>query len=129
MKKIYKMQAVLLAACVFTGLAGCGREKSNIMTITNVSYDATREFYESYNEIFKSYYEEKYGEPVNVIQSHAGSGSQARSVVEGCNADVVTLAHLNMIFHLLKKPDLLTAAGSRNMTMIPHHTLQQWSFL
>ena len=92
MKKIYKMQAVLLAACVFTGLAGCGREKSNIMTITNVSYDATREFYESYNEIFKSYYEEKYGEPVNVIQSHAGSGSQARSVVEGCNADVVTLA-------------------------------------
>ena len=49
MKKIYKMQAVLLAACVFTGLAGCGREKSNIMTITNVSYDATREFYESYN--------------------------------------------------------------------------------
>ena len=92
MKKIYKMQAVLLAACVFTWLAGCGREKSNIMTITNVSYDATREFYESYNEIFKSYYEEKYGEPVNVIQSHAGSGSQARSVVEGCNADVVTLA-------------------------------------
>ena len=92
MKKIYKMQAVLLAACVFTGLAGCGREKSNIMTITNVSYDATREFYESYNEIFKSYYEEKYGEPVKVIQSHAGSGSQARSVVEGCNADVVTLA-------------------------------------
>ena len=92
MKKIYKIQAVLLAACVFTGLAGCGREKSNIMTITNVSYDATREFYESYNEIFKSYYEEKYGEPVNVIQSHAGSGSQARSVVEGCNADVVTLA-------------------------------------
>ena len=92
MKTIYKMQAVLLAACVFTGLAGCGREKSNIMTITNVSYDATREFYESYNEIFKSYYEEKYGEPVKVIQSHAGSGSQARSVVEGCNADVVTLA-------------------------------------
>ena len=59
MKKIYKMQVVLLAACVFTGLAGCGREKSNIMTITNVSYDATREFYESYKEICKSYYEEK----------------------------------------------------------------------
>lgn len=112
----------------FTGLAGCGREKSNIMTITNVSYDATREFYESYNEIFKSYYEEKYGEPVNVIQSHAGSGSQARSVVEGCNADVVTLA-LEHDISLIEKPDLLTAAGSRNMTMIPHHTLQQWSFL
>lgn len=106
MKKIYKMQAVLLAACVFTGLAGCGREKSNIMTITNVSYDATREFYESYNEIFKSYYEEKYGEPVNVIQSHAGSGSQARSVVEGCNADVVTLA-LEHDISLIEKTGLI----------------------
>ena len=106
MKKIYKMQAVLLAACVFTGLAGCGREKSNIMTITNVSYDATREFYESYNEIFKSYYEEKDGEPVNVIQSHAGSGSQARSVVEGCNADVVTLA-LEHDISLIEKTGLV----------------------
>ena len=106
MKKIYKMQAVLLAACVFTGLAGCGREKSNIMTITNVSYDATREFYESYNEIFKSYYEEKYGEPVKVIQSHAGSGSQARSVVEGCNADVVTLA-LEHDISLIEKTGLV----------------------
>ena len=106
MKKIYKIQAVLLAACVFTGLAGCGREKSNIMTITNVSYDATREFYESYNEIFKSYYEEKYGEPVNVIQSHAGSGSQARSVVEGCNADVVTLA-LEHDISLIEKTGLV----------------------
>ena len=106
MKKIYKMQAVLLAPCVFTGLAGCGREKSNIMIITNVSYDATREFYESYNEIFKSYYEEKYGEPVNVIQSHAGSGSQARSVVEGCNADVVTLA-LEHDISLIEKTGLV----------------------
>ncbi len=109
MKKIYKMQAVLLAACVFTGLAGCGREKSNIMTITNVSYDATREFYESYNEIFKSYYEEKYGEPVKVIQSHAGSGSQARSVVEGCNADVVTLA-LEHDISLIEKTGLVDSS-------------------
>ena len=114
MKKIYKMQAVLLAACVFTGLAGCGREKSNIMTITNVSYDATREFYESYNEIFKSYYEEKYGEPVNVIQSHAGSGSQARSVVEGCNADVVTLALENDI-SLIEKTFLVRKGNEKNI--------------
>ena len=49
-----------------------------------------------------------YGEPVNVIQSHAGSGSQARSVVEGCNADVVTLA-LEHDISLIEKPDLLTA--------------------
>ena len=72
--------------------AGCGRNKDGVITITNVSYDPTREFYEAYNEIFTSYYKDTYGEDVKVIQSHGGSGSQARSVVEGCNADVVTLA-------------------------------------
>jgi sulfate transport system substrate-binding protein len=63
-----------------------------LITITNVSYDPTREFYEAYNQMFQQYYEAKYGQKVKVIQSHGGSGSQARSVVEGCNADVVTLA-------------------------------------
>ena len=57
-----------------------------------MSYDPTREFYEKYNKIFESYYESEHGKKINVIQSHGGSGAQARSVVEGCNADVVTLA-------------------------------------
>lgn len=82
--------ASLLAAAFLTGCGGKNDDGS--ITITNVSYDPTREFYEKYNQIFESYYEDKYGEQVNVIQSHGGSGSQARSVVEGCNADVVTLA-------------------------------------
>lgn len=82
--------ASLLAAALLTGCGGKNDDGS--ITITNVSYDPTREFYEKYNQIFESYYEDKYGEQVNVIQSHGGSGSQARSVVEGCNADVVTLA-------------------------------------
>jgi sulfate transport system substrate-binding protein len=73
-------------------LAGCGSSKSDVLTITNVSYDPTREFYEAYNPLFEQYYEENYGEPVKVIQSHGGSSVQARSVVEGSNADVVTLA-------------------------------------
>ncbi len=82
--------ACLLAAALLTGCGGKSDDGS--ITITNVSYDPTREFYEKYNQIFETYYEDKYGEQVNVIQSHGGSGSQARSVVEGCNADVVTLA-------------------------------------
>lgn len=49
-------------------------------------------FYEAYNPLFEKYYKEKTGKEVNIIQSHGGSGAQARSVVEGCNADVVTLA-------------------------------------
>lgn len=73
-------------------LTGCGRNKGDTLTITNVSYDPTREFYEAYNPMFEKYYEEKFGKKVEVIQSHGGSGAQARSVVEGCNADVVSLA-------------------------------------
>lgn len=72
-------------------LSGCGNNKDEF-TITNVSYDPTREFYEEYNSMFADYYMSKYEKQIKVIQSHGGSGSQARSVVEGCNADVVTLA-------------------------------------
>ncbi len=62
------------------------------VTITNVSYDPTREFYAAYNEMFEAYYAEEAGVDVEVVQSHGGSGSQARSVIEGSDADVVTLA-------------------------------------
>lgn len=90
MKKRYLIAGLIAVMCLFTG---CGKAQGDgTITITNVSYDPTREFYEKYNEIFEQYYLDTYGEKVNVIQSHGGSGSQARSVVEGCNADVVTLA-------------------------------------
>jgi sulfate transport system substrate-binding protein len=61
-------------------------------TILNVSYDPTREFYEAYNPLFAAYWKQKTGEGVTVQQSHGGSGSQARAVIEGLEADVVTLA-------------------------------------
>lgn len=60
--------------------------------ITNVSYDPTREFYEAYNRLFEEHYKEQTGKEIEVLQSHGGSGSQARSVIEGSDADVVTLA-------------------------------------
>lgn len=86
-----KIIPVMLMCSLVMTFSGCGKEKDGL-TITNVSYDPTREFYEAYNDIFKEYYQQKTGQQVNIIQSHGGSGSQARSVVEGCNADVVTLA-------------------------------------
>ena len=90
MKRRYLIVGLIAVMCLITG---CGRGQGDgTITITNVSYDPTREFYEKYNELFEQYYLDTYGEKVNVIQSHGGSGSQARSVVEGCNADVVTLA-------------------------------------
>ena len=91
-KKRYKLCMLLIMCITMTYIAaGCGSKRDGL-TITNVSYDPTREFYEEYNDIFADYYMNHYGKQIKVIQSHGGSGSQARSVVEGCNADVVTLA-------------------------------------
>jgi sulfate/thiosulfate-binding protein len=61
-------------------------------TLLNVSYDPTREFYTDYNAHFAAYWKKKNGQDVSVNQSHGGSGSQARAVIEGLEADVVTLA-------------------------------------
>lgn len=62
------------------------------VTLTNVSYDPTRELYESYNKIFAKHWKEETGQDVEVTQSHGGSGKQALEVANGLEADVVTLA-------------------------------------
>ena len=102
-----RKKSVLLFLVLVLILNGCGT-KSDVITITNVSYDPTREFYESYNTILEEYYKKTYNKKVQVIQSHGGSGSQARSVVEGCNADVVTLA-LEHDISLIEKTGLVDA--------------------
>lgn len=60
--------------------------------LLNVSYDPTREFYQEYNKQFAAYWKQKTGDDVTVKQSHGGSGKQARAVIDGLEADVVTLA-------------------------------------
>lgn len=60
--------------------------------LLNVSYDPTREFYQQYNQAFSDHWKEKTGDTVTVRQSHGGSGKQAISVMNGLEADVVTLA-------------------------------------
>ena len=62
------------------------------VTLLNVSYDPTRELYEDYNKAFAVYWKSKTGDTVSVNQSHGGSGKQARAVIDGLQADVVTLA-------------------------------------
>ena len=62
------------------------------ITLLNVSYDPTRELYADYNEAFAKYWQAKTGKTVEIRQSHGGSGKQARSVIDGLPADVVTLA-------------------------------------
>src|SRR5256885_16052196 len=62
------------------------------VTLLNVSYDPTRELYEDYNKAFSDFWKSTAGEDVEIKQSHGGSGKQARSVIDGLDADVVTLA-------------------------------------
>lgn len=87
----------LLVTAVAVSSIGCGKSSSNkntgnTITLTNVSYDPTRELYQAYNEAFETYYKKETGKDVDIVMSHGGSGGQARSVVEGAEADVVTLA-------------------------------------
>jgi sulfate/thiosulfate transport system substrate-binding protein len=81
-----------LAAVVVTASLGSQANAAGSVTLLNVSYDPTRELYEEYNAAFAKYWKGKTGQDVKVNQSHGGSGRQARSVIDGLPADIVTLA-------------------------------------
>ena len=77
---------------VFWVLAAAGTAQAAESTLLNVSYDPTRELYQDFNKAFSVYWKSKTGEELKVKQSHGGSGKQARGVIDGLQADVVTLA-------------------------------------
>jgi len=79
------------------------------VTLLNVSYDPTRELYQDFNEAFAKYWQAKTGEKLVVQQSHGGSGKQARSVIDGLAADVVTLALAYDIDAIAQRSRLLPA--------------------
>jgi sulfate/thiosulfate-binding protein len=81
-----KLATVTLALSVATAALAAD------ITLLNVSYDPTRELYTDFNKSFASYWKGKTGDTVTVKQSHGGSGKQARAVIDGLEADVVTLA-------------------------------------
>ncbi len=100
-KSMKRIVAVICTALTAVSLVGCGSgdaqedsgaSEGGTVTLTNVSYDPTRELYEQYNKVFAEHYKEETGQDIEIVQSHGGSGSQARSVIEGNDADVVTLA-------------------------------------
>jgi sulfate transport system substrate-binding protein len=82
----FKTAAALLASALLVSTADAA------VSLLNVSYDPTRELYQDFNAAFARHWKEKTGETVTVRQSHGGSGKQARSVIDGLDADVVTLA-------------------------------------
>jgi len=98
MRRALRLSATLLAVML---AAGCGRSESTpavsgttsrSVELLNVSYDPTRELYAEFDSAFSKYWREKTGQTVAVKQSHGGSGSQARAVIDGLEADVATLA-------------------------------------
>jgi len=107
---------VALIIVIIVSLAGCGaqnqgtaakNETTKPVTLLNVSYDPTRELYQEYNAAFAKYWKAKTGQDVTVEQSHGGSGKQARAVLDGLEADVVTLALAYDIDSINKNKELL----------------------
>jgi sulfate/thiosulfate transport system substrate-binding protein len=99
---IFRPFLAILAGAAFITSAFAGE-------LLNVSYDPTRELYTEFNDAFAKHWKEKTGKEVVVNQSHAGSGKQARSVIDGLSADVVTLALAYDIDVIAEKANLLPA--------------------
>src|SRR5688572_10623505 len=95
-----------LAASVFIGGAGSAAQAAEV-NLLNVSYDPTRELYTDFNKSFAEYWKKKTGDTVKINQSHGGSGRQARSVIDGLAADVVTLALAGDIDQIANQGKLL----------------------
>lgn len=111
MKTKHIIPAILSSVLV---LAGCGKNEpkeqtAKIVKLLNVSYDPTREFYVEVNQAFSKDWLAKKGQTVEVEQSHGGSGKQARSVIDGLEADVVTLALAGDIDSIVKEAKTLPA--------------------
>lgn len=108
---------VSLVVLLILGFIGSVSAKQ--VTLLNVSYDPTRELYEEYNKAFTSYWKNKTGDDVVVNQSHGGSGKQGRSVIDGLDADVVTLALAYDIDNVATRSGLLSAKWQ---SKLPHNS-------
>jgi sulfate transport system substrate-binding protein len=92
---------------------------SAAVTLLNVSYDPTRELYQDFNAAFAKHWKETTGESVSIRQSHGGSGKQARSVIDGLEADVVTLALAYDIDALYERAKLIPKDWQKRL---PHNS-------
>lgn len=110
MSLLATLRLVVRHVAVTTALgAAAFAAQAKDVTLLNVSYDPTREFYVDFNKAFAAHWKAKTGDTVTVKQSHGGSGKQARSVIDGLEADVVTLALAYDIDEIADKGKLLPA--------------------
>jgi sulfate transport system substrate-binding protein len=108
------MCALLLAL-----LVACGDRQNRDVTLLNVSYDPTRELYEEINPAFARAWKQRTGQVVHISQSHNGSGRQARAVIDGLPADVVTLALAGDINAIAEQGKMLPLNWEQRL---PHHS-------
>jgi sulfate transport system substrate-binding protein len=105
MKTPFKRLVLVAALSVVAAVAHTAQAAD--VTLLNVSYDPTRELYKEYNPLFAKHWKEKTGDNVTVNQSHGGSGKQARAVLDGLEADVVTLGLGYDVDQLYKRSKLI----------------------
>ena len=111
---MHGLRAVLGVVLAFTASAALAQ-----VTLLNVSYDPTRELYQEFNAAFAKHWEATAGQKVIVRQSHGGSGKQGRSVIDGLQADVVTLALAYDIDEIAERGKLLPADWQKRL---PHNS-------
>ncbi len=104
-----------LAAMATSTLIATSPAWAKDITLLNVSYDPTRELYQEYNAAFAKYWKAKTGDTVTVKQSHGGSGKQARSVIDGIDADVTTLALAYDIDEIAERAKLLPSDWQKRL--------------
>lgn len=97
MKTFQSFRWAIITTVIFSLLTACGSKNnesaaSSPIELLNVSYDPTRELYEEFNASFAEYWKKETGGTITIKQSHGGSGKQARAVIDGLEADIVTLA-------------------------------------
>jgi len=110
-----KRRSTFHALAVTLLLAALPAAHAQSTSLLNVSYDPTRELYQELNKAFATQLKERTGQAVSIRQSHGGSGRQARSVIDGLDADVVTLALAYDIDELAEKSKLLPADWQRRL--------------
>ena len=112
----YRLSQIVLALALTVGTASTALAQT---TLLNVSYDPTRELHQEFNAAFAKHWKSQTGETVTIRQSHGGSGKQGRSVIDGLEADVVTLALAYDIDAIAERAQLLPSDWQ---TRLPHNS-------
>src|SRR3989338_7978714 len=113
--QVQKFFGIILTMIFIVAFAVSAWAKTKTTTLLNASYDPTRELYEDYNQVFIQYCKDKTGEDLAINQSHGGSGKQARAVVDGLEADVVTLALAYDIDSIAEKSGYISRDWQKNL--------------